>query len=621
MKRLSRLLFVLLFTAIAISSLLVSSYATEEDGYFDNIVLGVGEGEDERNITWYTTVGADGYVKYCKTGELVDGEMPSTAEVSYTTRKDAVNKPGYIINKATLKALLPDTEYTYQLFVGSYSSRTFSFKTDAQGAFDFVFVGDPQLSTASGSEKWVDTLDKIYSQFDPSLIVVAGDNISTPDSEEYYDYFFVDGMTGSAFAPTVGPGHDSPSVAFSEHFNIPNASSSYGVNETSANYWYTYNNTLFMHLNMSDVQASKNGEHKAFMEETIEANPGVNWKIVVLHNALFSAGMHSDPNYSYFASEIGMYREYLAPVLAECGIDLVLSGHDHIYVRSKFMNGAEVSSTIVDDGYVKDPVGTLHIAASSSTGTKFYENKVGDADYIAKLSDEKRKSAIHFSITETTLSLNSYYLDDMSVFDSFTVMKSEHIHTPTPIGYQAPGCEDYGNGAYYKCYGCGLSFKDLECEITTTKNEILLSPTGHSYAPATCTVPKTCQNEGCGDKLGKANGHDFKGADCENPITCLVCGSTRGNALGHLWDSECDADCGRDGCEHTRDDITHRDEDENSLCDICQAPLSTTESPDDNNSENNEKDSKGMIIIIIASACAVLVIASCSLIIIKSRKK
>ena len=613
------LVFVLFISAFTIFSMAAGAADGE---YFHNVVLGVGATENERNITWYTTIGNEGYVRYCKTDEIVSGRMPDNSPISYSTRYDSINKIGYIINKATLKNLSPNTEYAYQLFVGEFSSELYEFKTDSEGAFDFVFVGDPQLKDDVGSEQWADTLNKIDTAFDPSLIVLSGDNIVTPDEEEQYNHFIVDAMKNTAFAPTVGPAHDSPSVSFSEHFNIPNKSDSYGVNETSANYWYIYNNVLFMHLNMSDTAAAKNGEHKAFMEETIEMNPGVRWKIVVLHNALYSAGMHSDPSYAYFESEISAYREHLAPSLTECGIDLVLSGHDHIYVRSKFMNGNVVSDICTDEGYVIDPIGTLHIAASSSTGTKFYENKVGDADYIAKLSEEKRKSAICFSITDTTLTLNSYYLDDMSVFDNFTIVKSEHIHTPEVIEYKAPTCEGYGNQEYYKCYGCGFCFKDAECVVVTTGKEMLISPIGHDYKAATCNTPKTCKNEGCGETIGKAKGHDFEKADCERPITCTVCGVTRGAPLGHEFDFDCDVDCNRDGCEYTRADIQHKDEDSNFYCDDCQAQLLSDEASDkENNSGNNKKDSRDKIIIIVAGISVLLVIVSSIVVTKKSSKK
>lgn len=272
-------------------------------------------------------------------------------------------------------------------------------------------------------------------------MVSAGDQISTPDSEEHYDYFLVDELAGVTLAPTVGPGHDGRSVAFSEHFNLPNLSTEYGVNETSADYWYTYNGVLFMHLNMSDAAGVTNGEHKAFMQEAIAKNPNAHWRIAVIHNALYSAGNHSNPDYSYFDGEIGKYRQYLPAIVTELGIDIVLSGHDHIYVRSKIMDGDTPTDDDISGGYVSEPSGTLHLAASSSTGSKFYSNQVGAPSYAAVINDEDRKSVIHFSVTGDTLSFKSYFLDDMSVFDSFSVYKAPHVHTPELVEASTPTCE------------------------------------------------------------------------------------------------------------------------------------------------------------------------------------
>ncbi len=617
MKRTVKFLIALFLLMLAFSIAAVSSYASGDTSYFDSVVLTVGSDENERGICWYSTVSGGGSVRYSPSEGISAPELPTDASEAFAIATIATNKPGYYSYKATMSGLLPDTEYTYQLIIGSMKSSLYTFRTDPVGAYDFVFVGDPQLSTAEGGERWADTLFKIEDELAPSLIVLAGDNIVTPDSEEQYDYFLVDAMSGYAFAPTVGPAHDDPSIAFSEHFNIPNLSDSYGVTVSSANYYYTYNNTLFMHLNMADSGAVTNGEHKVFMENAIEACPGVSWKIVVLHTALFSAGMHSDTDYAYFDGEIGKYREYLAPALTELGVDLVLSGHDHIYVRSQIMNGKEVGVDISASDRIHSPAGTLHIAASSSTGTKFYDNFTPGAEYIAKVNDERRKSAVHFSLTDTSLTLNSYFLDDMSIFDSFTITKSEHIHSTALVPYTAPSCESEGIREHYLCE-CGLRSFDSEFNSIVTKSDLTISSTGHSYTEASCTQPKKCINEGCRATVGKANGHDFLPADCENPIKCRVCGTKRGAPLGHQLAADCDTDCDREGCSFTREPLSHNDIDGNGFCDDCRLALS---SDSGNNGEINKGGESGGVLIPIGIAAVAIVVVFGAVILIRKRHK
>lgn len=59
------------------------------------------------------------------------------------------------------------------------------------------------------------------------------------------------------------------------------------------------------------------------------------------------------------------------------------------------------------------------------------------------------------------------------------------------------------------------------------------NPLGHTWQAATCTTPKTC--EVCGATEGQAKGHAWTEAACEAPKTCSGCNLTEGSALGHIW--------------------------------------------------------------------------------------
>ncbi len=58
-------------------------------------------------------------------------------------------------------------------------------------------------------------------------------------------------------------------------------------------------------------------------------------------------------------------------------------------------------------------------------------------------------------------------------------------------------------------------------------------PLGHDWAEADCENPETCKV--CGETEGEPLGHDWTEADCENPKTCKVCGKTEGDPLEHKW--------------------------------------------------------------------------------------
>ncbi len=57
---------------------------------------------------------------------------------------------------------------------------------------------------------------------------------------------------------------------------------------------------------------------------------------------------------------------------------------------------------------------------------------------------------------------------------------------------------------------------------------------GHEWAEATCDAPKTCGT--CKATEGDALGHNWSEATCETPKTCSVCNNAEGEALGHAWE-------------------------------------------------------------------------------------
>ncbi len=86
--------------------------------------------------------------------------------------------------------------------------------------------------------------------------------------------------------------------------------------------------------------------------------------------------------------------------------------------------------------------------------------------------------------------------------------------------------------------GCCLKqeWKEATCEepktcvkCGKTEGEEL----GHEWEKATCEEPKTCER--CGETKGKPLGHEWEEATCEAPKTCKRCKKTEGDPLPHEW--------------------------------------------------------------------------------------
>lgn len=69
-----------------------------------------------------------------------------------------------------------------------------------------------------------------------------------------------------------------------------------------------------------------------YLKKAIQ-NTNPEWIIVTMHYSMFSAGPHSDEE------KILNLRKVYNEAFSELDVDLVLSGHDHLYARTYLMKG------------------------------------------------------------------------------------------------------------------------------------------------------------------------------------------------------------------------------------------------------------------------------------------
>lgn len=385
--------------------------------------LTIGEDETKMNLTWYANTNTSGTVQLAKAGAMINGEFPSQFTTVEATNNQA-NDKGFYYNQATLANLEENTKYVYRVVNGDQVSEIYDFTTkDFDGSYNFIFAGDPQIG-ASGSaskdtEGWDKTLSDSINKFNPNFILSAGDQVNTAsDENQYSGYLDHEELTSVPQATTIG-NHDSSSNAYTQHFNLPNETAK-GETAAGTDYWYVYNNTLFMNINTNNTSTA---EHKAFMKEAIKENQDVRWKVVVFHHSVYSVASHS------VESSILKRREELTPVFDDLGIDVVLMGHDHVYVRSNMMKGMKVSQETKDLTSVTDPEGILYLTANSASGSKYYDIKTNiSTDFVAKMDQSKQRSISNIEVSENSFKVTTYLYNSndnqWSTLDEFTINKS-----------------------------------------------------------------------------------------------------------------------------------------------------------------------------------------------------
>lgn len=400
---------------------------TDEVDYQNNISLSVGAFESQINFTWYSPLD-EASVTISENPDMTNGKV-------FDATSSVTNDEQYSC-QATATDLKYDTTYYYQLNNKGKTGEIYSFSTGKEGEFSFALVGDPQIGSSGivrDDAEWENVLNTVTESelfSDISFLISAGDQVHANSEEEYDAYLEHNALFGLPVATAVG-NHDD-SNAYAQHFNVPNESEEYGVTAAGGDYYFVYNNTLFLVLN-SNARSQEDVEgHKAFMQEAIEEtkNREISWKVAVFHHSIFTVASHAHD--SYIEDEDG-FKNMIIPVLEELDIDTVFMGHDHVYCRTYIMDGSEpvteLESYEYDDGKeaptaVTDPEGILYITANSGSGSKHYDILDESFPFSAVQNQEYTANISKITVSDNSFSITTYRVSDMSVIDSFTIKKT-----------------------------------------------------------------------------------------------------------------------------------------------------------------------------------------------------
>ncbi|MDR0455063.1 MAG: metallophosphoesterase family protein [Treponema sp.] len=369
------------------------SWGTE----FTPLTLGLTPGNDttEVNLNWYSSGGAAGKVAQVR---FIKGTLSAGTELIEETGTVAAASTGYTQHKATVTGLEAGKSYQYSISNdGTDWSPMYDFKVATAGAFRFAVVADTQLTTgkvdncsrypdgntaatSTTAAYWRETMQKIVNA-NVSFIASCGDQVdaSGGNETEYTNFFAPPGLRNLPFAPVSG-NHDNH-IHYNYHYNWPNAQTF--AAETSAtvekrNYFYLYNNVLFVVLNTAPSPADgAAGPHIDRFKQTIQAAKTAHagkyeWIIVQHHKSTASVAVHlADRDIQYYV-EAGFER-----IMSEEGVDFVLAGHDHVYARSYPLAGKDGGKVSVPDktkdgNTVNNAGNPIYLTFTTGSGLKYY---------------------------------------------------------------------------------------------------------------------------------------------------------------------------------------------------------------------------------------------------------
>jgi len=371
-----------------------------------------------RRLSWNTNPGVEDTVVevVASSAFAASGGFESSAGVvryEGTNRMYHTNNDGTIrVHKAVADGLEPDTEYVYRVGDGAgYVSAAGTFRTAPVDGdrTKFLFFGDSQASDAAGFALWRETLLRGAADApDAEFIVHAGDIVDHGHEEEQWNLWFAaaqDVLMNTTLVGIVGNHEvtgENPDAEgdegqdFLSHFNFPEN----GIDPLKGtNYSFDYKNIHFAVLN-SEYYFE---EQRDWLRDDL-AGTDRPWKIVLFHRG---------PYGSYYSTE--QVKTYWTPVFDEFGVDLVLNGHDHVYMKSYPMKGGVP---------VEPGEGTVYVIGGSS-GPKFYDRV--EQPWQEKVYDRNIQIYSTVEVDGNALTLVAKAIDTGEEIDRFTLRKPDPI--------------------------------------------------------------------------------------------------------------------------------------------------------------------------------------------------
>jgi hypothetical protein len=310
-------------------------------------------------------------------------DSPVNAEVSISTDAKTftrTKKTGAASTEHTIliDSLTANRAYYYRVKTGTttLSDSTYFFKTaPAVGSsekFRFWSLGDmyPGVTQERVYEAFLKYNGATYTNF----LMTVGDNTYNGGSDGGFQSNFFDVYQKGTFlrqSPLfMGIGNhdyggyphvqDWPEMGYYQIFNLPAKGELGGVPSGSEAYYsFDYGNVHFVSLDSfargrdEKLLTDPGSEQMAWLIKDLQ-NTKQRWKIVYFHHAPYTRGTYDSDVWE----NLKQPRLVVTPILEKYGVDVVLSGHSHVYERSKPIKGYT--------GLVADFNPAIHFTQTSS---------------------------------------------------------------------------------------------------------------------------------------------------------------------------------------------------------------------------------------------------------------
>nr|MCR5042215.1 metallophosphoesterase [Clostridia bacterium] len=408
------------------------------------------DASSELSISWYTRYSVlGGDIEIYKADEepeftgvpttAADFTIESTTEDSY--RRDFGVDVGIFgilpyythLQRHIVKLtdLEPGAKYYYRLGDAEkgWWSDTGSFKADGGDAFTFFHMTDSQSQTwEQYSRAWASINAAAFDRYpDAAFLLHTGDFVDNTDVLRQWQWALDSAKETLMNLPVQ--------IASGNHENFSSVSSTVQnfaimqLRDTQdstcgVSYSFDYANAHFMILNTEDLsdEGGLSVEQYNWLIEDAK-NSDADWKIVAMHKSIYSNGDHIADD------DVIALRSQLSALFYELDVDLVLSGHDHVYMRTDSMKNGLVSNgydtTIISSDGSKylaavNPDGTFY-SINGTAGVKSYETGEEYTEYFPQ-------AAVAMAVTDPIFSAITIDGDQL-VYSSYSMNTDTHALT------------------------------------------------------------------------------------------------------------------------------------------------------------------------------------------------
>ena len=265
--------------------------------------------------------------------------------------------------EARLGSLRPDTQYFYAVYDGDSrltpGDGTHYFRTHpikgARRPMRFWVVGDSGTGREIQSAVHLAMIDQINRERRPlDFYLHLGDMAYSRGRDvEFQTRFFEmydTTLRNVVCWPTMGNHEGSTSKGtngigpYYDAYVLPTRAEAGGVaSGLEAFYSFDYGRAHFICLDSHDLDRRPTALMARWLKQDLE-KAKADWLIAYFHHPPYTKGSHDSDR----EKQLIEMRTHIIPILEWGGVDLVLTGHSHIYERSMLMDGAYATPTVAE---------------------------------------------------------------------------------------------------------------------------------------------------------------------------------------------------------------------------------------------------------------------------------